>query len=82
MTANIHLTEVASKNVHSLGHDPVTNTLAVRFRSKLGAGASVYHYHPVTSKQYADLTQAPSIGGHVQEHFVRNHHPFTKHDIK
>lgn len=57
-----------SSNVESLGHDPATNTLAVKFKS-----GSVYHYEGVDESKHAALAASPSIGRHLREMIIGNH---------
>lgn len=53
----------ASSNIHSHGHDPERNVLAICFRSGGGAG-STYHYQNVTSAMYEEFKKAESLGKH------------------
>lgn len=77
-TLSIPITPVESSQIHGLGHDAATNTLAVQFKAKNGPG-SVYHYAGVTAKQFEDFLAAESIGKHFGAHFKKNDkHPFTK----
>lgn len=55
------MNESTSRNIHSHGHDPETNTLAVCFRRGEGPG-NTYHYQNVTKEMYAELQKAPSHG--------------------
>lgn len=47
----IAMTTVESSQIHAIGHDPQTNTLAIQFKSKSGAG-SVYHYQNFTPELF------------------------------
>lgn len=47
----ITLNPVESSQIHAIGHDPATNTLAIQFKSKGGAG-SVYHYQNFDSAAF------------------------------
>ena len=77
---SIKLTPVESSQIHSIGHDPATNTLAIQFKSKTGAG-SVYHYPNFTAAQYAEFLKAESVGKHFGAHIRSNpKHPHTKLD--
>lgn len=70
---------VDSSQIHAIGHDPATNTLAIQFKSKNGAG-SVYHYKNFDAKTFADFKGAESIGSHFGKH-IKPHaakHPYTK----
>lgn len=41
MTNNINLVPVNSSQIHSIGHDAATNTLAIRFKSRGETGGTV-----------------------------------------
>ncbi len=61
----IKMNQVESSNVHSIGYDPVQQTLAVRFYRGDKAGP-LYHYHGVPAEVHASLV-APgaSVGGMI-----------------
>ena len=63
----IALQPVDSSQIHAIGHDPVTNTLAIQFKSKDGPG-SVYHYQNFTADQFDDFKSAKSLGSHFGQH--------------
>lgn len=71
MTQRIALVDVDSSQIHSIGHDPETNTLAICFtkgyRENRGPG-SVYHYANVDAEAFAALRDAESIGKHFGQH--------------
>ena len=75
----IDLQPVESSQIHSIGHDPETNTLAICFKSKAGAG-STYHYANFTAEDFAAFKGADSIGSHfgknIKPHTTK--HPFAK----
>ena len=54
---NILMESVESSNVDSIGYDPESQTLAVRFH-----GGGVYHYSNVPADMYEMLKQSPSKG--------------------
>lgn len=68
----ISMKQIESSQIHSIGHDPVSNTLAIRFKSK-GEPAALYHYQNVSADDYAAFSGAESIGSH----FYRNIKPDT-----
>lgn len=68
----ISMKQIESSQIHSIGHDPVSNTLAIRFKSK-GEPAAPYHYQNVSADDYAAFSGAESIGSH----FYRNIKPNT-----
>ncbi|OIX41911.1 KTSC domain-containing protein, partial [Yersinia ruckeri] len=49
--------KVKSSQIHSIGHDPMSNTLAIRFKSK-GEPAALYHYQNVSANDYAAFSGA------------------------
>ncbi|ENA1773847.1 KTSC domain-containing protein [Yersinia ruckeri] len=75
----INMQQIESSQIHSIGHDPISNTLAIRFKSK-GEPAALYHYQNVSADDYAAFSGAESIG----THFYRNiktdtdRHPFQR----
>lgn len=76
---NIPMTPVASSQIHAIGHDPATNTLAIQFKGKDGGAGSIYHYENVTPHQHAEFMAATSIGAHFGQHFKKNAaHPYTR----
>lgn len=64
----IALSTVESSQIHSIGHDPVTNTLAIQFKDKAGGAGSLYHYANVTSEDFVAFQGAESIGSHFYKH--------------
>jgi hypothetical protein len=63
----ISLTEVQSSQIHSIGHDPETNTLAIRFYRGYGekkVPASVYHYSNFSAAEFEAFKNADSLGKH------------------
>lgn len=59
----IALQRVKSSNVHSVGYDPASRTLAVQFEN-----GRVYHHQDVPPVAYDNLLKAPSIGAHYASH--------------
>lgn len=75
---NITMTPVESSQIHSIGHDPATNTLAIRFKGKNGPG-SLYHYPNFNAVQFAAFQKAPSLGKHFGANIRGNaKHPHSK----
>jgi hypothetical protein len=60
----IQMNPVVSSMLDSIGHDPETQTLAVRFKAKGDAPAPLRHYANVTAEVYAALAGAESVGKH------------------
>lgn len=63
---------VSSSNIESIGYEPETHKLAVKFRN-----GSTYHYSDVPAETHAELMRAPSIGGHLAVH-VKNRHEYQR----
>ena len=59
MTA-INMSIVKSSQIHSIGHDVATNTLAIRFKSR-GEPAALYHYSNVSAEDFAAFRDAESV---------------------
>ena len=65
---------VTSSQIESIGHDPATNTMAIKFK-----GGGLYHYANVKPEQHQQLLGAESIGSHFGKNFKKNSsHPYTK----
>ncbi|RRU23613.1 KTSC domain-containing protein [Stenotrophomonas sp. 278] len=65
--SDIKLIEVKSSQIHSIGHDPETNTLAIRFTSGYGQNrgpGSLYFYENFSAEEFEALKGAESIGKH------------------
>lgn len=60
----IAMDEIVSSQIHGIGHDAPTSTLAIRFRTKDGAPAALYHYQNITAEDFAAFKGAESIGSH------------------
>ncbi|MFZ6813585.1 KTSC domain-containing protein [Undibacterium sp. Rencai35W] len=76
----IALTPVTSSQIDSIGHDPKTNTLAVKFKGWGEKPGNVYHYQNFTPEMYADFKSAKSIGSHFKTHIkpATEKHPYLK----
>ncbi|MBR8248654.1 KTSC domain-containing protein [Burkholderia cenocepacia] len=78
---HIPVQEVESSQIHAIGHDPVTNTLAIRFKNRASdAPTSLYHYANFTAEDFAAFRDAESIGSHFRKHIkpYDKKHPYTK----
>lgn len=84
VTPAIALTRVESSQIHSIGHDPATNTLAVRFLAKRGGDepGSLYHYANFTAEDFEAFLNAESIGTHFGKHIkvFDKKYPYRKID--
>ncbi|VBC22652.1 KTSC domain-containing protein [Burkholderia pseudomallei] len=72
--SHIAVQEVESSQIHAIGHDPATNTLAIRFRDKNGDPSSLYHYQNVDTETFEAFRSADSIGSW----FYKNVKPFKE----
>ena len=70
----VKLIEVQSSQIHAIGHDPETNTLAIRFKNWKGEVTSLYHYANFTADDFAAFLAAESKG----KHFGKNIKPFIE----
>jgi KTSC domain-containing protein len=67
----IELQDVESSQIHSIGHDAETNTLAIRFYRGYGRDqkpGSLYHYQNFTADDFKAFKNAESIGKHFGAH--------------
>lgn len=63
----IDMIPVQSSQLEAIGHDPETNTLAIRFPAKeryLPAPGSLYHYDNFTADDFAAFMAAESKGSY------------------
>lgn len=70
---HIPMATVTSTQVHAIGYDPCTKTLAVTFTRGTGA---IYHYPQVEPQVYADFMAAESKGNFFGKHIKSL--PFAK----
>ena len=64
-TPQITMQAVESSQIHSIGHDPAINTLAIRFKDRAtNAPTSLYHYENFTAEDFEAFRTAESIGRH------------------
>lgn len=60
---------VESSQIHSIGYDAESETLAVRFKDrKTGERTSLYHYTGFTQANFDALKSADSLGSHFYKH--------------
>lgn len=64
---SINMTSIESSQIDSIGHDPATNTLAIRFKSR-GEPAALYHYSNVSADDFTTFKDAESVGSHFYKH--------------
>ncbi|EPS1221666.1 KTSC domain-containing protein [Burkholderia cenocepacia] len=77
----ITMREVESSQIHAIGHDAETKTLAIQFKSKAGPG-STYHYRDFPADEFEKFAGAESIGRHFGQHIkpFPERHPYEKID--
>ena len=64
MTKTIDMQTVDSSQIHAIGHDAETNTLAIRFKNWKGEVTSLYHYENFLAEDFEAFKSAESIGRH------------------
>ena len=79
----IELQDVQSSQIHSIGHDPESNTLAIRFYRGWGRDqvpGPLYHYANVDADTFAAFRDAESLGRHFGQHIkpFPEKYPYTK----
>ncbi|WCM21424.1 KTSC domain-containing protein [Paraburkholderia bryophila] len=79
MTTQITMDSVESSQIHAVGYDAATQTLAVQFKSKSGIG-STYHYSNFTPEDFAAFKAAESIGSHFYREIkpAKDKYPYVK----
>lgn len=76
----ITMDSVESSQIHAIGHDAESKTLAIQFKNYKGELGSTYHYANFTADDFAAFKAAASIGSHFDKH-IKNEtqkYPFTK----
>lgn len=77
----IAMDAVASSQIAEIGHDPASNTLAVRFKQdKFAPKGSLYHYANFTAEDFQEFKSAKSIG-RFHKAFIKPYHekyPYEK----
>lgn len=79
-TPDIALTPVASSQIDAIGHDPETNTLAIRFPVNRFGEKAVYHYQNFTAEDFEAFQAAESKGAYFGRH-IKNEpvrYPYQK----
>jgi hypothetical protein len=76
------MTPVESSQIHSVGYDQATQTLAVRFHGKKKPDGSredgqLYHYDGVPPEKHGELMAAKSKGSHFAVH-IKGLHKYTR----
>lgn len=83
MNKRIELTDVQSSQIHSIGRDAETNTLAIRFYRGWGRDqvpGPTYHYANVDEAAFIAFRDAESLGRHFGQHIkpFPEKYPYTK----
>ena len=73
MQSKIALHKVSSSQISEIGHDPASNTLAVRSKH----GGTLYHYKGVSAEKLEQFKTSESIGSFLGKN-IKGHHDFTK----
>lgn len=80
----IQLFDVDSSQIHSIGHDADTNTLAVRFTKgygdKRGPG-SLYHYANFSAEEFQAFKDAESIGKYFTAYIKQFPEKYPYHKV-
>lgn len=81
---DIRMIDVQSSQIHSIGHDPETNTLAIRFFKGWGenkAPGSLYHYRNFSVADFEAFRTAESIGSHFGKNIKNETEKYPFHKI-
>lgn len=81
----IALQDVQSSQIHSIGFDAESQTLAIRFYRGWGRDqrpGALYHYANVTEEIFAAFRDAESLGKHFGQHIkpFPEKYPYTRID--
>jgi hypothetical protein len=68
----ITMDAVESSQIHGIGHEATTSTLAIQFKNSAGGPGSLYHYENVDVEMFDAFRGADSIGSF----FYKNIKPF------
>ncbi|MEN5338951.1 KTSC domain-containing protein [Stenotrophomonas sp. TWI143] len=71
MAIRIDMQDVESSQIHSIGHDAETSTLAIRFTSHRGGvigPGSLYHYANFDAAEFAAFRDSESLGKHFGQY--------------
>ncbi len=69
----MHMHSVTSSQITEIGHDPATETMAVRFKH----GGTLYHYAGVSAEKFKAFKESESMGSYLGKH-IKGQHDFTK----
>lgn len=76
----IPLKAVESSRIAEIGHNPETQTLAIRFKRGDGSNGALYHYGNFTAEDFATFDSAESLGTHFSHHIKKEteKHPYLR----
>ncbi|NYT68762.1 KTSC domain-containing protein [Pusillimonas noertemannii] len=77
----IIMDSVESSQIAAIGHDPETNTLAVKFPANKRGISSVYHYANFDAAQFEAFKQAESKGSYFGQNIKRNVEAFPYENV-
>ncbi len=85
MRKQIEMIPVQSSQLHSIGHDPETNTMQVRFlagRGEQRGPGALYTYQNVTTEDFSAFEKAESKGSHFGKVFkpATDRYPYSRVD--
>lgn len=83
MTKRIELFDVQSSQIHSIGHDAESSTLAIRFFRGYGREqmpGALYHYQNFKAEEFEAFRSAESLGKHFGQHIkpFADKYPYEK----
>lgn len=68
-TPVIAMDQIESSQLHAIGYDSESQTLAIRFKDRqTGAPTSLYHYFQFTPEDFDAFRNAESFGSHFGKH--------------
>lgn len=67
----IAMDSVESSQIAAIGHNPDTNTLAIKFPPNRAGVSSVYHYENFTADQFREFSNAASKGSYFGKFIKR-----------
>lgn len=74
-----------SSQIHSIGRDPETGTVGIRFKDrKTGGVQAEYHYDNVPEEMFEKLRVADSVGRFFEQNIKKNpkDYPYRKQETQ
>jgi hypothetical protein len=79
---NIQMAAVTSSQIHAIGYDPATKTMAVQFHKRTTdrkpQPGAVYHYQGVEPDHFKEFQDSPSKYAHFHAHKNTRFAKFSK----